>query len=111
MARSVVHTSSAAVASRPLVGSSRKMAAGAVASSMPMFVRLRWPPETRATSVSAQPSRPSTSMSASTWRRTAASSQGARRGRRQRALKRMFSRTVSSSIIVSSCGTKPEMRR
>ena len=65
----------------------------------------------RSAGVSAQLCRPSTSMTASTRRSTEAASQPPWRGSRTRAECAMFSRTVSSRIIVSSCGTKPVTRR
>ena len=106
---SAAESSSAAVESRPEVGSSRKMSDGSATTSSPMLTRLRWPPE-----------RPRRVASPTTeWRccvsprrsitvRTQPSScaRGTSRGSRIWAENRSSSSTVRAVSITSSCGTK-----
>mmetsp|Transcript_78077 Transcript_78077/g.233998 ORF Transcript_78077/g.233998 Transcript_78077/m.233998 type:complete len:264 (+) Transcript_78077:152-943(+) len=103
-------SSSAAEASRPEVGSSRKRRDGSATSSMPMFTRFFWPPEMprRATPphtwclYSERPSKSITrSAYASTW--TLVRSLGSRCA----AANHSCSLTVRASIMMSFCGTKP----
>mmetsp|Transcript_3106 Transcript_3106/g.7466 ORF Transcript_3106/g.7466 Transcript_3106/m.7466 type:complete len:294 (-) Transcript_3106:120-1001(-) len=94
--------------SRPLVGSSRKMSDGSDTSSVPMFTRLRSPPDTPRTKsfptlVCCTSRSPSSEMMLVT--RSSFCCCDMDRGNRSVAEKAMVSRTVSSGKKRSSCST------
>mmetsp|Transcript_11011 Transcript_11011/g.27292 ORF Transcript_11011/g.27292 Transcript_11011/m.27292 type:complete len:253 (-) Transcript_11011:328-1086(-) len=100
------------VASRPVVGSSRKSTEGDVMSSMPMLTRLRSPPlmpriNSLPTLLSATFPRPSSSMTFCT--RFCFSEYEMVPGKRSSALNIRFSLTVSVPMTMSSCTTYPEL--
>lgn len=104
----------AVLASKPVVGSSRKRRRGSVTSSRPSIVRFFSPPEMPRTSSvpmseSAQASRDNSRIASSTMARFA-SGVSAREGRRSSAENCKVSRTVSVPRSDSCCSQYPATR-